>query len=131
MQADRAVHGRILLDYENPADRGKREEVLERQKKQLQAKKERLHAEQKEEAELAKRQKTCSGAGKEKGRVYERIAKEHEEVKSNIAQKRGRLDALNLDTESAKRLKASYGLGQGDAAMASASAGSESNIFFM
>ena len=125
MQADRAVHGRILLDYENPADRGKREEVLERQKKQLQAKKERLLAEQKEETELAKRQKTCSGAVKEKERVYERIAKEREDVKSNITQKRGRLDALNLDTESAKRLKASYGLGQGDAAMASASAGSQ------
>ena len=117
------MSGTILIDYENPDEHGQRKEAESRRKEQLRAQKERLKEAEQEERALAKRQKTLADAAKSD---HEQAVKELADVRGRLAQKRSHYnDHLSMDEDTVKRVKASHGLGQDEAALAAARAGSQ------
>ena len=105
------VFGTLHVEYQNPADEGRREEQARRQQEQLQELKGRLQQAVREEDELGKRKKACTDAVRKEAREHDRLVKAREAIQRQIEQqlqlKRSRQAALGLDDEGVKRLKTS------------------------
>ena len=114
------MSGWLAVDYENPADEGEREAERQRQAERLQAAQARLQAAEEEEGELARRQKESAGQVSAARRAHDRASAEVHRSQELLAQKRSSRDAFGLDEAAVKRLKTAHGIGDADAASASA-----------
>ena len=111
--ADSNVSGILLVDYQNPADEGRREDETRRQQVLLQERQGRLQVARKEEVELGKRKKACADAARKGKRDHDRAVEDRGEIKQQIQQKRSSRDALGLDDEGVKRLKIAHRIALG------------------
>ena len=111
--ADSKVSGILLVDYQNPADEGRREEEARRQQERLQELQGRLVVAKKEVEELGKRKKTCADAARKSTRLHDHAVEARGEIQQQIQQKRSSRDALGLDEEGVKRLKIAHRIALG------------------
>jgi hypothetical protein len=111
--ADSKVSGILLVDYQNPADEGRREEETRRQQERLQARQRRLVVAKKEVEELGKRKRACANAARKSTCLYDRAVEARGEIQQQIQQKRSSRDALGLDEEGVKRLKIAHRIALG------------------
>jgi hypothetical protein len=109
--ANSDVFGTLHVEYQNPADEGRREEHARRKQEQLQELKGRLQEAVREEEELGMRKKACTDAVRKGAREHDRAVKAQQQIQQQMQQqlqlKRSRGDALGLDDEGVKRLKTS------------------------
>ena len=122
------MSGWLAVDYENPADEGEREAERQRQAERLQAAQARLQAAEEEEGELARRQKESAGQVSAARRAHDRASAEVRRSQELLAQKRSSRDAFGLDEAAVKRLKTAHGVGDADAASASATGAMPPNL---
>ena len=111
--ADSKVSGILLVDYQNPADEGRREEETRRQEERLQELQGRLVVANKEVEELGKRKRACADAARKSKRLHDHAVEAQGEIQQQIQQKRSSRDALGLDEEGVKRLKVAHRIALG------------------